>query len=458
MKKRKNIILSAITCFVSICMLMLGVYAASNPSVSINGQISYTARDAKVLVQGKVNGAKGQSTTVDYPSATVTPNTVTATKVTDKQTQYLDYTAGTGNSEQDVLSPCNIGTLEFAEDNTGVKDITISFKLTNLSTYPVQATLTFPTGATASDLANAKVSRTASATSTYLAQNGGNKEIIVTYKLTNDSQSIPADATNLLGMNIKFEKTALKIDWVSEINKNSGIVKMGTYTDSENLVKDVEWRCFAYSNDGTSWTKLESGKSIPVEAKYAYFVMDSAVWSGIEANNPGALHSKYSTTESTTGSQASYYKIEKGLEKVSKNDYYWSEARKVLKKIETTFNIDTSSDLYKAVKGRSMTDLYKKLGTGDGTSVNAVAPDAVGTDMNEKDAFWILSEKECTDLLDGMCGFGAGSIEDGSIIPTFWLRSGCVSARYTADTAIWRPHNYVWYEFGLMPAFMLELA
>ena len=240
MKKRKNIIISAITCMMSICLMMFGVYAATNPSVSINGQVSYTARDAKVLVQGKVNGAKDSTTgaqmaTVDYPATTtLTANDVTATKVTDKQTQYLDYTAGTGNSESDDLSPWKIGTLEFAEDNTGVKDITISFKLTNLSTYPVQAMLTFPTGATESDLANAKVSRTASATSAYLAPNGGNKEITVTYKLTDDSQSIPSNANNLLGMNVAFAKTALKIGYeLNDTERTSGKVTMGKQSEQD---------------------------------------------------------------------------------------------------------------------------------------------------------------------------------------------------------------------------------
>ena len=445
-KKTKNIIVSAITCMISVCLMMFGVYAASNPSVSINGQISYTARDAKVLVQGYVTNNNDETA---YPTVVNALSPQEIEKVlSDKanpSTTYLDFTAGTGNSEDDNLSTWNIGTINFYEDNVGVRPIVVNFKLTNLSTYPVMATLTPSTIETDSNV-NRDINE---ATQVYLAPTNGSQEIAVTYTVADDSKQVNAD--NLLNMEIKFEKTALKIveNSVSEINKNSGVVKMGTYTDSENLTKDVEWSCFAYSNDGTSWTKLESGQSIPVEAKYAYFVMDYAVWSDIDTNNYGALRSKYSTTESENVGKATYYKVEEGLEKVSKNDYYWSEARKVLKQIEITFNIDTSSDLYKAVKGRSMTDLYKELCWSSGNRVSAAVPDADGTDMNEKDAFWMLSNKEYSDLLND--GFGMSEI--------FWLRSGNVSAHYEADTVNWRDSSYyVWYEYCLMPAFMLELA
>ena len=142
MKRRNKIIVSILACVCSICLMCFGVYAAVNPSVSINGQVSYTARDARVLVQGKVNGAKDKES-VDYPAASVTANDLTATKVTNEQTRYLDYTKGTGNDPDDVLADWNVDELEFAEDYKGVKDIVLNFKLTNLSTFPVKATLTF---------------------------------------------------------------------------------------------------------------------------------------------------------------------------------------------------------------------------------------------------------------------------------------------------------------------------
>ena len=455
MKKRKNIIISAVTCMMSICLMMLGVYAATNPSVSINGQVSYTARDAKVLVRGKANGAKGQAV-VDYPSATVTANDVTATKVTDSTTQYLDYTAGTGNSETDNLSPWNIGVLEFAEDSSGVKDIVLSFDLTNLSTYPVQATLTFPSGAEESDLAHAKVSRTASATSAYLAPNGGNKEITVTYKLTDDSQSIPTDADNLLGMNIKFEKAALKVqaNSVSEINKNNGLVTMGKSTE-DAVEEDVKWKCFAYSTDGATWTKLDSGESIPATAKYGYFILDTYV-SSLDSKEFLAK-SKYAENSS----DSNYY-INAGTNGVTEantvyaNDYYYSDVRKTLKGLETTLSISTDSEIYKAIQGRTMTDLYGKMNL---SSTDVSLP--TGADASDTDTFWLMSVYEASTYF---ADNDARKWMNGDSGKWYWLRSPCIDSSRFAGVAGFRGvvgygcDDLVYQGGGARAAFKLQLA
>ena len=454
MKKRKNIIISAVTCIVSICLMMFGVYAATNPSVSINGQVLYTARDAKVLVRGKANGAKGQAV-VDYPSATVTANDVTATKVTDSSNQYLDYTAGTGNSESDNLSPWNIGVLEFAEDGSGVKNIVLSFDLTNLSTYPVQATLTFPTGAKDSDLANAKVSRTASATSAYLAPNGGNKEITVTYKLTDDSQSIPTDATNLLGMNIKFEKTALKTsatnNSISEINAFNGKIVMGKQS-ADSTVEDVEWICFAYSIDGTNWTRFVSGQSIPAVAKYGYFVLDTYV-SSLDSKD-FLTYGKY-----PQNSDDRKYYIKAGVNGVTEantvlaNDYHYSDVRKTLKGLETTLSISTDNEIYKAIQGRTITDLYGKMSD---SNKDVTLP--TGANASETDAFWLMSRYEANTYF---ADDDARKWMNGDSVKYYWLRSphsefSNAAYRVFSDGTV-RP-NAVGYTHAARAAFKLAFA
>ena len=443
----------------SICLMMFGVYAATNPSVSINGQVSYTARDAKVLVQGKVNGAKDSTTgaqmaTVDYPATTtLTANSVTADKVTNSQMQYLDYTAGTGTNGSDAdLTPWSIGTLEFAEDNTGVKDITISFKITNLSTYSVQATLTFPTGATTSDLANANVSRTASATSAYLAPNGGSKEITVTYKLTNDSQSISEN--NFLGMKIAFEKTAMKVqaNSVSEINKKGCKVTMGKQSSS-STAEDVQWKCFAYSTDGTTWTKLDSGASIPATAKYGYFVLDTYV---------SSLDSKafLSNNKHTIISDDDKYYINAGVNGVTEantvyiNYYYYSDIRQTLKGLETTLSISSDNEIYSAIQGRTMTDLYSAIKS-DGTQL-ALPTNAKGTDV---DKFWLMSRMEAyTYFADN----DARKWMNGDSGVEYWLRSpdsGSSSGVYSVGGGGTVINVYgANYYLGARAAFKLQLA
>ncbi len=207
MKKRKNIIISAITCMMSICLMMFGVYAASNPSVSINGQVSYTARDAKVLVLGKVNGQAGNDSNVDYP--TVADATNPTESAVSLPAQYLGYTKGeSAGDTTDNLPQWNMGTTAhaFYEDSTGIRPIVISFKMTNLSNYPVVATVDF-TGVTDANLTSKNLTRTTTGlkdSKVYLDKNV-TKEISITYAVANDAVGVNGDG--LLNMSITFEKT-----------------------------------------------------------------------------------------------------------------------------------------------------------------------------------------------------------------------------------------------------------
>lgn len=459
MKKRKNIILSAFTCMLSICLLMFGVYAAINPSVSISGQVSYTARDAKVLVQGKVNGAKGQSATVDYPSATVTSNAVTATKVTDSNTQYLDFTAGTGVNGSDAdLLPWTVGTLEFSEDNTGVKDITIGFKLTNLSTYPVKASITF--GKTDAELLAANVKRVATASEAILAQNGGNQEVLVTYSVKDDSKSVTAK--DLLNVNIVFQKAGpTAANAISVINENSGKVTMGKQSSS-SAAEDVQWKCFAYSTDGTTWTKLAAGEIIPDNAKYGYFLLDDDK----VIENCFLSSSKYKRSYNSSTGEEHYYHNETGLTSVYANDYYYSDVRQAALNVAETFGIDTDSALYKAIQARTISDLYSKMRNGwNSTSSNFEYQDVqipTGTTGNEEDKFWLLSHQEASDYFDNIVSWTQNDY-------TFWLRTpsgddhwaflvnsnGEISDSYNDTTG---DPCTIFDSVGVRPAFMLQFA
>ena len=225
MKKRKNIILSAITCFVSICLLMIGVYSASNPGVSISGQVSYTARDASVLVQGKTSN---DGTEITFTKSA--PENKTAllalSKATDKINQsatgdtpaeYFDWTQGeqSGNSSEtnESLSAWNVGTVSFKESSTGIQSIKVKFVFTNYSNYPVTATLTFDK--TLDEMATANVTRTSDEQDKVITKDLGvagsadaSATVEITYAVKDDSKSV--DATGLLGMNITLEKTQQK--------------------------------------------------------------------------------------------------------------------------------------------------------------------------------------------------------------------------------------------------------
>ncbi len=249
MKKRKNIIISAITCMMSICLLMFGVYAASNPSVSISGQVSYTARDASVLVQGKADETGAGISASDFLAVPATKDFSSLTKVTSGKS-YLDWTKGeTSNDDTDNFSNWTDLDLNFVEDSNGVKDITIGFYMTNYSNYPVKATITVK-----KDITNVTISDKNQVVllDTY-KQNPTSKLAKITLSLDNDSVSVNAQE---LGINVVFEKydltpTNSKLDFAYTTG-NSATISGGYYTASIKSDAEGEIVYPATYDDGTN--------------------------------------------------------------------------------------------------------------------------------------------------------------------------------------------------------------
>lgn len=213
MKKVKNVIVSVVTCLFSICLLMFGVYAASSPSVSVGGQVSYTARDAKVLVLGKVNGQAGedQENKISYPSVADVTNPLEKEKVVSA-TQYLGFTKGTSaKDDSDDLAPWTMNaTHEFYEDKDGIRSIVISFKITNLSNYPIVLTVDF-TGVADTDLASKNLARTTTGLKDGKVGLNKNetKEISVCYSVVNDALRV--EGNDILNMSLTFGKNRFGI-------------------------------------------------------------------------------------------------------------------------------------------------------------------------------------------------------------------------------------------------------
>lgn len=415
-------------------LLDMNVTFSKAESKNVSGQASYTtvSADASVLVQGKVNGVKGQSSAVDYPNATVSSNTVTATKVTDSSTQYLDYATGQN------LSAWPMQNLLFSESSSGVKDIQIGFKLTNLSTSKVVASITF--GKTEEQLSSANIQRTVSATEVELDANGGSSEITITYKVKNANLAV--DATGLLDMNISFEKPALPVYSLGSSERSSGKITMGKQTSS-SAAEDIQWKCFAYSTDGTTWTKCTG--AIPTSAKYGYFVLDTYVSTLVQTYlASGKINRNNWTHSDLSGS-------------VSIGDYYHSDIRKFLKdNFESTLNIDANCDIYKAICGRTITDLYSKIESG-GTSLSL----PTGANGEETDKFWLLSLYEVSTYFNDESsrewGGSASVSEDGYL---YWTRSYNSSYGMPYDVTnggIIRNNNPTSDE-GARAAFMLRLS
>ncbi len=203
MRRRKNIIISAITCMFSICLMMFGVYAASNPNVSINGQVSYTARDASVLVQGKMYGADGYES-VDYKTVTDPTSPTTDDVLTNSVSQYVDYTSADQNKT--TLATWSLGDqLKFYEDENGIRKVNVCLKFTNLSNYPVTATAVFE-NKTATNVKTTQSPTDGKMAMTTIGSVGSDCEMSFVFEVEDDSKNANID----FKLVVTIEKTVLQ--------------------------------------------------------------------------------------------------------------------------------------------------------------------------------------------------------------------------------------------------------
>lgn len=203
MRRRKNIIISAITCMFSICLMMFGVYAASNPNVSINGQVSYTTRDASVLVQGKMYGADGYES-VDYKIVTDPTSPTTDDVLTNSVSQYVDYTSADQNKT--TLATWSLGDqLKFYEDQNGIRKVNVCLKFTNLSNYPVMATAVFE-NKTATNVKTTQSPTDGKMAMTTIGSVGSDCEMSFVFEVEDDSKNANID----FKLVVTIEKTVLQ--------------------------------------------------------------------------------------------------------------------------------------------------------------------------------------------------------------------------------------------------------
>lgn len=308
MKKRTKIVISTLACMVSICLLLFGVYASVNPSVTLNGQVSYSVRDASVYVQGKVISSGYD---VNFDQVPATKDALLALQDVAKKNQGLDYldwthgevsTAGMDESaipSNEKLAGWTIENVNFEEDSNGVKDIFVIFQVTNYSNYPVKVNLSFVK--TEDQLLEANIIRVVSKNNFVLAENqsttGKTQKVKIRYTVNDDSKSVTnvdigmtlqvskeeIAKTNLEMFDITYcteaSKTGLTSYYTFEINdKATGtVVYPATYTDGTNPVAPVvpartkyvnectsnaDWLGYFMSNTNTSITKVYVSEGI----------------------------------------------------------------------------------------------------------------------------------------------------------------------------------------------------
>ena len=231
---------------------------------------------------------------------------------------------------------------------------------------------------------------------------------------------------------------------LTSTERSTGIVTMGY---AEN--KDVQWKCFAYSTDGTTWTKCTG--AIPTSAKYAYFVLDTYV-SSLD-KKAYLAEDKYEVSSSDLEFYHSDSSTPSG---VYATDYYYSDVRKILNtSLVTTLGINANNNICKAIQGRTLNDLYKLNALDSNkTPINQTSPK--GATMTTVDKFWIMSYNEADKYFDDVT---ARQWNNGNQGVNYWLRSP------NSSSTIWEvflngqmAHTPFAATYCIRPAFQLRLA
>ncbi len=231
---------------------------------------------------------------------------------------------------------------------------------------------------------------------------------------------------------------------LTSTERSTGIVTMGY---AEN--KDVQWKCFAYSTDGTTWTKCTG--AIPTSAKYAYFVLDTYV-SSLD-KKAYLAEDKYEVSSSDLEFYHSDSSTPSG---VYATDYYYSDVRKILNtSLVATLGINANNNICKAIQGRTLNDLYKLNALDSNkTPINQTSPK--GATMTTVDKFWIMSYNEADKYFDDVT---ARQWNNGNQGVNYWLRSP------NSSSTIWEvflngqmAHTPFAATYCIRPAFQLRLA
>ena len=181
MKKKFGLWFNIVTICLCICAIAVGVYSATNASLSVTGQIGFTAHGCKLTIEGTLSG---------YATTDNATSVINGTKLT---------TVNLNNNSDDMA----LGNIYFS-DLTGseeIPQITLELEITNKSPYAVIGTVSVP--ATSGNL-----SITSSDASVSLAKDGADgctKTITLTFSVANPNLPVnDIDLSTLTGLNISF--------------------------------------------------------------------------------------------------------------------------------------------------------------------------------------------------------------------------------------------------------------
>ena len=434
MKKKTRIIGSISALAISMAMLTCGVLAASQVSLDVTSSVSFEAKGVYVKVNGQIQ--KGASTGsladavdttgTDYKYIGYSYDAVTEQTESGQTATTFDDTP-VGTASNGTMTAWSIGTIEFDETN---KVIRYNFTFTNYSEFPVNATIVNYSTADGSTpaLTTALASFGEDVTAEESVEGGviqipalsdstpGTATYTITLTLNNFSSSL----SQPIALNFEFTEAPSAADYLEWDENGYWTLTMGEYQGAP-----LVWRMVLKENEeGTDVESVANYTQNTTLSGSYYFLLDT-----YKANVFNCSFENNFTNSSP------YPRLDEYKSTVNVNDYAVSNIREYLTGINVfrgytmsdnyttitesfehvtqekeenfldVFNI-TSSPVYSMIEGRSLSELYSRMG--GSTSGSAVEFDTdvengvkgvTGIDPDTtKDKLWLLSYYEASKI------------------------------------------------------------
>ena len=473
MKKKTRIIGSISALAISMAMLTCGVLAASQVSLDVTSSVSFEAKGVYVKVNGQIQRGASTGSLADavdttgtdykyigYSYDAVTEQTETGTTATS----FDDTPVGTASNG--TMTGWSIGTIEFDETN---KVIRYNFTFANYSEFPVNATIKNYSTADGSTPAlttalaafgeDVTVEESITGGVIEISEKNGEQPGTATYTITLTLNNFSSSLSQVIALNFEFAEAPSAADyltWVADdldtttANDGYWTLTMGEYEDpTTHEIIPLVWRMVLKEEENNDVSSVANYTQDTVLNGSYYFLLDTYIEDIFVCN----FENNYTNSDP-------YPRLDEYGSSVNVNDYAVSNIREYLTGIDVSrgsissgsnripalatgqdkeenfldvFNI-TSSPVYSLIEGRTLSDLYSRMGdTPSGSAVtfdtdveNGVG-ELAGIDPDAtKDKLWLLSYYEASKItMTQGTAADSGARSWGGI---YWLRSPYSSA------------------------------
>ena len=434
MKKKFRLWLNIVTICLCICAIAIGVYAATSATLTVQGQIGFTAHGCDIDASGYVYG-HAAGTTVDEMKVGLPTVAPTAQDGSDKV--WLDdgdnSTTGSANvaklrNDNNNTASLDIGDRYFTDMNGDVTgkptDIVVVLTLTNQSLFDVYGVVS-----ATSDSDNIGITKSAGLFNLDKKVVNGEEtaldsvEMVITLSIFPDAAGNYNSIENLVADNvhisIDFNKGTIEDKLIKGNATDGYYLEMGTHTytnaESQQVTEPLKWYAFAYKGTAENATYGSHAKTTALTSGSYYFISEKALLM------TGQYSGKAFNSKTSYENAEAYKKLEYAYESTIQPLVNGQDDGSVY----DTYGM-ANSPIYNAITNR---DLVGEEYNYNGNTINPTTQQPYTTRTAYNQTLWLLSKAEVENpaFFADANALKVISVSDASANSTsyslWWLRS-----------------------------------